>query len=230
MRPGQGTPGCFGVPSSFTGKRYDDTGRWWIFRILQKLYVCEYNHWKEVPANIVLSESKSPQGMVSICMQGRELMLVFRLQGGRGRIGACCPETQAWRLWTGRQLHTELWIKTPSRLHQGTVTWAHWSLLFRVSRFFSGVKWEATVIGLCEVNWSQLWETPWYAFQRRVTQKSLSTASVTAIVLFRCVTRHENVKSKYVYIWFLTHWIASRSAWFHGLTRSLLKMHTRTSG
>lgn len=26
--------------------------------------------------------------MVSICMQGRELMLVFRLQGGRGRIEA----------------------------------------------------------------------------------------------------------------------------------------------
>lgn len=73
--------------------------------------------------------------------------------------GVCCPETQAWSLWTGRQLHTELWIKTPSRLHQGTVTWAHWSLLFRVFRFFSGVKWEATVIGLCEVNWSQLWET-----------------------------------------------------------------------
>lgn len=68
-------------------------------------------------------------------------------------------ETQAWSLWTGRQLHTELWIKTPSRLHQGMVTWAHWSLLFRVFRFFSGVKWEATVIGLCEVNWSQLWET-----------------------------------------------------------------------
>lgn len=52
--------------------------------------MCEYNHWREVPANIVLSESKGPQGMVSICMQGQELTLVFRLQGGRARMGAKC--------------------------------------------------------------------------------------------------------------------------------------------
>lgn len=159
MRPGQGTPGCFGVSSSFTGKRYEDTGRWWIFRDLQKLYVCEYNHWREVPVNTFQVQRSTGHGLYLYARPRAHAGFQTAGRKSENGSGVCCPETQAWSLWTGRQLHTELWIKTPSRLHHGTVAWAHWSLLFRVFRFFSGVKWEATVIGLCEVNWSQLWET-----------------------------------------------------------------------
>lgn len=81
--------------------------------------------------------------------------------------------TQAGSLWTGRQLHTQPWIKTPSRLHRWTASdLGYWSLLFRVFGFSSEVKWETTLIGLCKVDWSQCWET-WagqrYTFQRKMT-------------------------------------------------------------
>lgn len=124
--------------------------------VLQILSICEQNLWREVWANIILPELKSP--WLCCLWKLKATHWLWNRRQGKG----------AWE-WAARDhMHSALgrkrtpqwtWVKDSRNAHQWVVTCAPCRLLLRAFRLFSEVKRDTIVIRLCKVYWSQHWET-----------------------------------------------------------------------